>query len=110
MVPADEPTELIDRNRFQRGSRWLGDKKEAKIAEVVARIQAMVKERGILVRDFFRDPEHNNNSPKHVNHCTAFQFKQVRPARIACYSRAPLSRIPEHSPPPGQPRAVSAGQ
>lgn len=42
----------------------------------MGRIQAMVSERGIFVRDFFRDPENNNNSAKHVNHCTAYQFKQ----------------------------------
>jgi len=75
-VPADEPSGLIDRDRFLRSNRWLGDDKEAVVAAVLERIRGMVAERGIFVKDFFRDPERNNNSIKHVNHVSIYQFKQ----------------------------------
>jgi len=75
-VPADEPAGLIDRERFQRSNRYLGEAKEAVVSAVLDRIRGMVAERGIFVKDFFRDPERNNNSIKHVNHVSVYQFKQ----------------------------------
>ena len=46
------------------------------MSAVLDRIRGMVAERGIFVKDFFRDPERNNNSIKHVNHVSVYQFKQ----------------------------------
>ncbi|KAI8475036.1 MAG: flagellar associated protein [Monoraphidium minutum] len=80
-VPA-EPSELLDRNRYQRSSRDIGPEKEAALAAVMARIGEACHKRGILLKPFFDDAAQDDHSAKLYGHVTAPQFKQVLNVKV----------------------------
>ncbi|KIY94280.1 hypothetical protein MNEG_13681 [Monoraphidium neglectum] len=88
-VPA-EPSELLDRNRYQRSSRRalaaclvdIGEAKEARLGEVMARISNTCDKRGILLKPFFDDAAADDHSAKLYGHVTAPQFKQVLNVKV----------------------------
>lgn len=75
-VPA-EPSELLDRTRYQKASRVLSDEREEIYAQLIAAMQEKVEKRGVSVKPFFDDAANNPNSMKLYGHVTTFQFKQV---------------------------------
>ena len=72
-----EPSELLDKDRYQRSSRNLGDDVEAHIEILLQKIREKVRRRGMLVKPFFDDAARNKNSPCLVGHVTEKQFRQV---------------------------------
>uniref|UniRef100_A0A383W0A7 Uncharacterized protein n=2 Tax=Tetradesmus obliquus TaxID=3088 RepID=A0A383W0A7_TETOB len=80
-VPA-EPSELLDRNRYQRSSRDLGPEKEACLAELTARIADICGKRGIMIKPFFDDAAQDDHSTKLYGHVTHTQFKQCLSVKV----------------------------
>eukprot|EP00879_Flechtneria_rotunda_P009058 GHRR01009483.1.p1 GENE.GHRR01009483.1~~GHRR01009483.1.p1 ORF type:complete len:230 (+),score=78.34 GHRR01009483.1:148-837(+) len=80
-VPA-EPSELLDRLRYQRSNRNLGPEKEAKLAELMSRISDTCSKRGILIKPFFDDAARGEHSAKLPGHVTCTQFKQCLSVKV----------------------------
>ncbi|KAK9813681.1 hypothetical protein WJX73_003195 [Symbiochloris irregularis] len=72
----EEPTELLDRHRYQRCAKTLDEAKEARLAELLARMSRQCRVEGIQVKPFFDDASNDKNSSHLVNHVTINQFKQ----------------------------------
>lgn len=79
---APEPAELLDRNRYQRSSRDLGPEKEARVADIVARISEICGKRGVLIKPFFDDAAQDDHSAKLYGHVTIPQFKQCLNVKV----------------------------
>lgn len=78
-----EPSELLDKERFRRSSRMLTLEEEARLEEVLARINGICERRGMLVKPFFDDAARNRNSSCLVGHVTIGQFKQTLDVSLA---------------------------
>jgi hypothetical protein len=72
-----EPTELLDKTRYQLCQHLLTDEKQARLQVVLAQIASTASKRGVLVKPFFDDPSRDCNSVRRINHITPQQFKQV---------------------------------
>lgn len=74
--PIDEPSELLDRDRYQRSNKFLGDDKEGKLGRVLQRLSESCSKRGMMLKPFFDDAAADDNSTKLYGHVTVSQFKQ----------------------------------
>ncbi|GBF96228.1 hypothetical protein Rsub_08773 [Raphidocelis subcapitata] len=77
-----EPSELLDRDRYLRSSRNIGPEREARLAEVMARVSEICGKRGILIKPFFDDAAQDDHSAKLYGHVTASQFKQCLNVKV----------------------------
>lgn len=75
-IPA-EPTELLDKTRYQFCRKQLSCEKEDELNRVLDVMSSKVAKRGILVKPFFEDASRDANSIRLINHVTPQQFKQV---------------------------------
>lgn len=76
-IPA-EPTELLDKTRYQFCRKQLCYKKEDELNRVLDGMASKAAKRGMLVKPFFEDASRDPNSVRMINHVTPQQFKQVR--------------------------------
>lgn len=74
-VPS-EPSDLLDRERYQRSSRQLDDDKEAKLQLITERLAELCSKRGVMFKSFFDDCAKGEHSAKVYGHVTVPQFKQ----------------------------------
>ena len=72
-----EPSELLDKTRYQTCRRTLKKHQEDRIAVVIDSLAKTASKRGINVKFFFDDAARNANSVRLTNHVTVQQFKQV---------------------------------
>ena len=75
-IPA-EPTELLDKTRYQFCRKQLSCEKEDELNRVLDVMASKAAKRGILVKPFFEDASRDPNSVRLINHVTPQQFKQV---------------------------------
>ncbi len=73
---APEPIELLDKTRYDRSSRTLGDQDEALLQAVMQRLSDIVAKRGTPVKPFFDDAAADDHSAKLYGHVTIPQFRQ----------------------------------
>ena len=77
-----EPSELLDKTRYQRPSRALTPEKEAVLSAALARLADIVAKRGTPVKAFFDDAAKDPNSPKYFGHVTMPQLLQCLRAKL----------------------------
>lgn len=77
-IPA-EPTELLDKTRYQFCRKQLSCEKEDELNRILDVMSSKAAKRGILVKPFFEDASRDANSVRLINHVTPQQFKQVCP-------------------------------
>eukprot|EP00798_Chlamydomonas_sp_ICE-L_P014568 gene14568-20611_t len=80
-VPS-EPSELLDKTRYEKSSKVLDDYKEDLVQAVLERLYVIVFKRGTPVKPFFDDAASDDNSAKLFGHVTHTQFKQCMSTKL----------------------------
>lgn len=73
---APEPSELLDKTRYQKSSRVLSDAEEELVYNCIQRMSDITAKKGTPVKPFFDDAAADDHSAKLVGHVTIYQFRQ----------------------------------
>lgn len=79
-----EPTELLDRTRYEKSSRVLQEDEEELYVSAIQRLKDVTARRGTPVKPFFDDAATDDNSAKLFGHVTLYQFRWARIQARAC--------------------------
>lgn len=70
-----EPSDLLDRTRYQFSSKMLEDAEEELCSSAIQRLKDIIARRGTPVKPFFDDAAQDDNSAKLFGHVTIHQFR-----------------------------------
>jgi hypothetical protein len=77
-----EPSELLDKTRYEKSSKIIPEEQEAVFQAVIQRLKDIISKRGTPVKPFFDDAAHDDHSSKMFGHVTIPQFRQVLSTKL----------------------------
>lgn len=77
-----EPSELLDKTRYEKSSRLLPDELEAAYSSIIQKLSDKCFKRGQPVKAFFDDAAMDDHSAKLFGHVTIPQFRQVMSTKL----------------------------